>query len=99
MLTILQGDALDKLRELPSESVHCTISSPPYWGLRDYGTAQWEGGDDGCDHVEKSTRGDAGDQRAVQGHVLKASRQRNQATIRARLRQMRRKTDRLAAWP
>jgi len=31
------GDALDRLRELPDESVHCCVTSPPYWGLRDYG--------------------------------------------------------------
>lgn len=30
------GDAIEKLRELPSESVHCVVTSPPYWGLRDY---------------------------------------------------------------
>jgi DNA modification methylase len=34
---ILQGDVLDRLRELPDESVHCVVTSPPYWGLRDYG--------------------------------------------------------------
>jgi len=45
------GDVLDKLRELESGSVHCVVTSPPYWGLRDYGTAMWEGGDSGCDHV------------------------------------------------
>jgi hypothetical protein len=50
MLTILQGDALDRLRELPSESVQCCVTSPPYWGLRDYGTAEWEGGDAECSH-------------------------------------------------
>lgn len=36
-LTILTGDALTKLRELPDESVQCCVTSPPYWGLRDYG--------------------------------------------------------------
>jgi len=36
---ILQGDALAVLRTLPSESVHCCVTSPPYWGLRDYGVA------------------------------------------------------------
>lgn len=36
-LQILQGSALDRLRELPSNSVDCCCSSPPYWGLRDYG--------------------------------------------------------------
>jgi len=35
--TILVGDALERLRELPAESVHCCVTSPPYWGLRDYG--------------------------------------------------------------
>ena len=33
---ILVGDALTKLRELPDESVHCVVTSPPYWGLRAY---------------------------------------------------------------
>ena len=48
--TILQGDAIARLGELPAGSVHCCITSPPYWGLRDYGTASWEGGDPECDH-------------------------------------------------
>lgn len=34
---IIQGDALTKLKELPGESVDCCITSPPYFGLRDYG--------------------------------------------------------------
>ena len=33
---ILVGDALERLRELPAESVHCVVTSPPYWGLRSY---------------------------------------------------------------
>lgn len=37
--TILVGDALAQLRSLPDESVHCVVTSPPYWGLRDYGVA------------------------------------------------------------
>lgn len=32
-----QGDSLDVLRKLDSQSVHCCVTSPPYWGLRDYG--------------------------------------------------------------
>ena len=35
---ILHGDVIDKLKELESESVQCVVTSPPYWGLRDYGT-------------------------------------------------------------
>jgi DNA modification methylase len=34
---IICGDALTELRKLPAESVHCCITSPPYWGLRNYG--------------------------------------------------------------
>ena len=34
---ILQGDCLTRLREIPDESVHCVVTSPPYYGLRDYG--------------------------------------------------------------
>jgi DNA modification methylase len=33
------GDVVDRLRELPDESVQCVVTSPPYWGLRDYGVA------------------------------------------------------------
>jgi DNA modification methylase len=33
------GDALHVLRALPSESIHCCVTSPPYWGLRDYDAA------------------------------------------------------------
>ncbi len=38
-ITILLGDVLDRLRQLPADSVHCVVTSPPYWGLRDYGVA------------------------------------------------------------
>jgi DNA modification methylase len=34
---IIQGDCRDVLKTLPDESVHCVVTSPPYWGLRDYG--------------------------------------------------------------
>ena len=34
---IIVGNCIDKLKELPSGSVHCCVTSPPYWGLRDYG--------------------------------------------------------------
>lgn len=35
----MAGDCLEQLRALPDESVHCCVTSPPYWGLRDYGVA------------------------------------------------------------
>jgi DNA modification methylase len=52
---ILTGDVLGALDLLPDESVHCVVTSPPYWGLRDYGTAQWVGGDPACDHQPTNT--------------------------------------------
>lgn len=36
-MKILTGDAFDVLQTLPDESVHCCVTSPPYYGLRDYG--------------------------------------------------------------
>ena len=36
-LDLRVGDALVRLREIPDASVHCCVTSPPYWGLRDYG--------------------------------------------------------------
>ena len=35
-ITILQGDCRRLLATLPAESVHCVVTSPPYWGLRAY---------------------------------------------------------------
>lgn len=35
---IRRGDALTELRAMPYGSVQCVVTSPPYWGLRDYGT-------------------------------------------------------------
>ena len=34
---ILQGDCLKVLGAIPDNSIDCLITSPPYWGLRDYG--------------------------------------------------------------
>ena len=51
---IIIGDCLVKLKEILDESIDCCITSPPYFGLRDYGTAKWEGGNDPkCDHKGK----------------------------------------------
>lgn len=38
-LRILQGDVRQRLADLPSNSIHCCVTSPPYFGLRDYGMA------------------------------------------------------------
>ena len=36
---------------LPDQSVHCCVTSPPYWSLRDYGLSAWEDGDPACGHI------------------------------------------------
>jgi DNA modification methylase len=38
-VTIRHGDCREVLRTMPDRSVHCCVTSPPYWGLRDYGVA------------------------------------------------------------
>ena len=62
---IIVRDCLEALRKLPDESVHCVVTSPPYWGLRDYGTATWEGGDPGCDHRSPTMRDGRNEDRAM----------------------------------
>jgi DNA modification methylase len=48
---LLQGNCLSLLRSLPDNIIQCCITSPPYWGLRSYGTAPqiWGGAAD-CQH-------------------------------------------------
>ena len=51
MIRLLAGDCRDVLATLGAASVQCVVTSPTYYGLRDYGTAQWDGGDAACSHV------------------------------------------------
>jgi DNA modification methylase len=51
MIDIHIGDCREVLKTLPSKSVNCCVTSPPYWGLRDYQTGTWEGGDPNCPHM------------------------------------------------
>jgi len=55
---ILQGDCIEQLKTLPEQSVNCCVTSPPYWGLRDYGTGTWVGGDATCSHKRDSKQSD-----------------------------------------
>lgn len=49
---IIQGDALSVLRTMPNESIQCVITSPPYYGLRSYGTnPQIWSNHNGCQHI------------------------------------------------
>ena len=61
MHTIYYDDALTALHTLPTGSVQCCVTSPPYWGLRDYGTATWSGGAPDCDHKPPAWINDPGD--------------------------------------
>jgi len=49
---VICGDVIDRLKALPDESVNCIVTSPPYWGLRDYSDSTkrvWDG-DAACEH-------------------------------------------------
>lgn len=50
VVKIVQGDALAILKTLKSDCINTCITSPPYWGLRDYETATWIDGDPNCNH-------------------------------------------------
>jgi len=52
------GDCRETMRKWASQGVKAQtcVTSPPYYGLRDYGTAKWEGGDVNCDHVESENK-------------------------------------------
>ncbi len=47
---IICGDSLSVMKEMPAESIDMVMTSPPYWGLRDYGFEQIFGGDKDCEH-------------------------------------------------
>jgi DNA modification methylase len=68
-LTVMLGDCRAVMAEMEPESVHTVVTSPPYWGLRDYGTATWEGGAEGCDHLSQPAGGtrNGGRDRAASG--------------------------------
>jgi len=49
---IIQGHVISALKFIPSDYVDCIVTSPPYWGLRDYGeetVAIWDA-EEGCEH-------------------------------------------------
>lgn len=72
-VTLYCADVLEAMRELPDGCVRCCVTSPPYWGLRDYGTGTWEGGDPACDHRRMNVRPDHSNGtfvgRGAQGHA------------------------------
>lgn len=52
------GDCRETMRRWKEQGIKAQtcVTSPPYFGLRDYGTAKWEGGNIDCDHVETENK-------------------------------------------
>lgn len=57
-IEILQGDCIESLKKLKDQSINTCITSPPYWGLRDYGTGEWVGGNADCLHKSAKKNAD-----------------------------------------
>lgn len=81
-MKVIVGDCLEVLRTMPAQSVHCCITSPPYFGLRDYGTARWEGGDPACDHGIKRDQSGGKDGPARQSSKSASSERLNRQECR-----------------
>jgi DNA modification methylase len=80
---ILIGDCRDTLRDLPDGCVQTVVTSPPYFGLRDYGTGEWEGGDPACDHIRpKTTYNDGFNARWGNAEGQKKQETKNEAQFR-----------------
>ena len=73
---IINGNVFDVLPTLLEKSFNTCITSPPYFGLRDYGTASWEGGDPNCDHKIPAGEHDPkrGNSDASTSHTLRFNR-------------------------
>jgi site-specific DNA-methyltransferase (cytosine-N4-specific) len=63
------GDCRDSMRQMKLEGikVQTCVTSPPYYGLRDYGTGTWIGGDETCSHKRDSKYSD----KTITGHANK----------------------------
>lgn len=67
MNKILFGDCRETIKQFLNSGVKANmcVTSPPYYGLRDYGTGTWEGGDPNCSHKRDSKMSD----KCITGHV------------------------------
>ena len=61
---VFLGDSREVLKEFPDKCIDTCITSPPYWGLRDYGTSTWVGGDKDCSHRRDTKKSD----KCITGH-------------------------------
>ncbi len=69
---VIVGDSLTALKQMPDGCVHCAVTSPPYWALRDYGTGTWQGGSINCDHLGSNGHRIAESKASVSGGGHKA---------------------------
>ena len=53
---VMHGDVMEMLEHIKEDSIQTCVTSPPYWGLRDYGTGTWVGGEDDCSHFRDSKK-------------------------------------------
>jgi len=69
MNKVYWGDCRDSMRQMAREGikVQTCITSPPYFGLRDYGTGKWIGGDESCSHKRDTKYSD----KTITGHANK----------------------------
>jgi site-specific DNA-methyltransferase (cytosine-N4-specific) len=69
MNKVYWGDCRESMRQMAQEGikVQTCITSPPYFGLRDYGTGKWIGGDESCSHKRDSKYSD----KTITGHANK----------------------------
>ena len=56
MNKVFFGECRESMRQMAKDGikVQCCITSPPYYGLRDYGTGTWLGGNENCSHKRDS---------------------------------------------
>ena len=53
---VMHGDVIEMLEHIKEDSIQTCVTSRPYWGLRDYGTGTWVGGEDDCSHFRDSKK-------------------------------------------
>jgi len=70
VIEVKVGDALEQLKLMPSGSVHCCVTSPPYWGLRDYSRCQCVGSISTQNQQTCYESGRAGEERRAPGDKL-----------------------------
>lgn len=68
---LIRADA----REIPliDSCIHVAVTSPPYWGLRDYSTGTWEGGEPDCEHSGGGRGGSGGPGKQTRGAMNDSS--------------------------